>query len=132
MEHHRMDQAARRKLQTLDTVYRTLEAFFSPGKQMASFFVPALNQRNIESQFAGCTLVVPAVSIGNVGQLATDLLLNAYGAQKVGYIYQPDNIAPMVCADALAARQEDVKGALTVSTEGLCAHFTQFPVLFSR
>lgn len=47
----------------------------------------------------GSTLVVPAVSFGNVGQLATDLLLQTMRAQRVAYL-RCRHIVPMVGNDA--------------------------------
>ncbi|KAJ1382947.1 Proteasome assembly chaperone 2, eukaryotic [Sesbania bispinosa] len=35
------------------------------------------------------TLILPALSIGNVGQLATDLLISSMGSERVGYLDDP-------------------------------------------
>lgn len=45
------------------------------------------------------TLVLPALSIGNVGQLAVDLLISSTGTEKIGYLDDP-NILPGVGNDA--------------------------------
>ncbi|XP_021850862.1 uncharacterized protein [Spinacia oleracea] len=45
------------------------------------------------------TLILPALSIGNVGQLALDLLITSMGTEKVGYLDDP-NILPCVGNDA--------------------------------
>ncbi|CAD5323491.1 unnamed protein product [Arabidopsis thaliana] len=45
------------------------------------------------------TLVLPALSIGNVGQLAVDLLVSSTGAERVGYLDDP-NLLPCVGNDA--------------------------------
>lgn len=41
----------------------------------------------------------PALSIGNVGQLAVDLLVSSTGAERVGYLDDP-NLLPCVGNDA--------------------------------
>ncbi|KAM7470724.1 hypothetical protein LguiA_008907 [Lonicera macranthoides] len=45
------------------------------------------------------TLLLPALSIGNVGQLAVDLLISSTRAERVGYFDEP-NILPCVGNDA--------------------------------
>ncbi|CAN6459929.1 unnamed protein product [Victoria cruziana] len=45
------------------------------------------------------TLVVPALSIGNVGQLAVDLLISSLRADRVGYLNDP-SVLPCVGNDA--------------------------------
>ncbi|KAK6143504.1 hypothetical protein DH2020_023852 [Rehmannia glutinosa] len=45
------------------------------------------------------TLILPALSIGNVGQLAVDLLISSLNADKIGYLDDP-NVLPCVGNDA--------------------------------
>ncbi|KAG8364277.1 hypothetical protein BUALT_Bualt19G0111600 [Buddleja alternifolia] len=45
------------------------------------------------------TLILPALSIGNVGQLAVDLLISSLKAEKIGYLDEP-NVLPCVGNDA--------------------------------
>lgn len=45
------------------------------------------------------TLVLPALSIGNVGQLAVDLLISSTGAERIGYLDDP-YVLPCVGNDA--------------------------------
>ncbi|KAI8554375.1 hypothetical protein RHMOL_Rhmol05G0093900 [Rhododendron molle] len=45
------------------------------------------------------TLILPGVSIGNVGQLAVDLLVSSTGAERIGYLDDP-NVLPCVGNDA--------------------------------
>ncbi|XAR72854.1 hypothetical protein NMG60_11019632 [Bertholletia excelsa] len=45
------------------------------------------------------TLILPALSIGNVGQLAVDLLILSTGAERIGYLDDP-NLLPCVGNDA--------------------------------
>ncbi|KAI7726549.1 hypothetical protein M8C21_032100 [Ambrosia artemisiifolia] len=47
------------------------------------------------------TLILPALSIGNVGQLAVDLLIASSKADRVGYLDDP-NVLPCVGNDAYA------------------------------
>ncbi|CAG2065546.1 unnamed protein product, partial [Timema podura] len=41
------------------------------------------------------TLILPSVSVGNVGQLATDLLVFSLNAEKIGYVWHP-SILPVI------------------------------------
>eukprot|EP00128_Syssomonas_multiformis_P009492 Colp12_sorted_trinity150504_noHs@31304 len=59
-------------------------------------------------------LVLPAVSVGNVGQLAVDLLLNTFKLTKVGYLLD-DTVVPTVTNDALDLSAE--RGTLYTSLE---------------
>lgn len=45
------------------------------------------------------TLILPALSIGNVGQLAVDLLISSMRAERIGYLDDP-NVLPCVGNDA--------------------------------
>ncbi|XP_058214066.1 uncharacterized protein LOC131325687 [Rhododendron vialii] len=45
------------------------------------------------------TLILPGLSIGNVGQLAVDLLVSSTGAERIGYLDDP-NLLPCVGNDA--------------------------------
>ncbi|GER49859.1 proteasome assembly chaperone 2 [Striga asiatica] len=45
------------------------------------------------------TLILPALSIGNVGQLAVDLLISSLKSEKIGYLDDP-NVLPCVGNDA--------------------------------
>lgn len=57
-----------------------MEFFVEEGKQMNE---------------ACSTLILPALSIGNVGQLATDLLISSLRAERIGYFDDP-NVLPCV------------------------------------
>jgi len=48
-------------------------------------------------------VILPAVAVGNVGQLCMDVLLCSYEVTKVGYFHDR-NLLPMVANDVLAAR----------------------------
>ncbi|XP_075520902.1 uncharacterized protein LOC142554235 [Primulina tabacum] len=48
------------------------------------------------------TLILPALSIGNVGQLAVDLLISSLKADRIGYLDDP-NVLPCVGNDAYTA-----------------------------
>jgi len=82
-------------------------------------FVPLQHASSPNSpapSFAGFTLLLPAVSIGNVGQLALEALTLTYALDKVGYIYDPD-VLPVCGADALAQSEADQCGSLTIALE---------------
>ncbi|KAL8182339.1 UNVERIFIED_CONTAM: Proteasome assembly chaperone 2 [Gekko kuhli] len=57
-------------------------------------------------EFKGFTLLMPAVSVGNVGQLAVDLVISTLGMTKVGYFYT-DCLVPMVGNNPYATTEEN-------------------------
>ncbi|XP_062986622.1 proteasome assembly chaperone 2 isoform X2 [Elgaria multicarinata webbii] len=56
--------------------------------------------------FQGFTLLMPAVSVGNVGQLAVDLVISTLGMSKVGYFYT-DCLVPMIGNNPYATTEEN-------------------------
>ncbi|EDM14740.1 tumor necrosis factor superfamily, member 5-induced protein 1 (predicted), isoform CRA_b [Rattus norvegicus] len=52
------------------------------------------------------TLLMPAVSVGNVGQLAIDLIISTLNMCKIGYFYT-DCLVPMVGNNPYATEEED-------------------------
>jgi len=61
-----------------------------------TFFYPIDPSRDLSWQ--GYTLIVPSVSVGNVGQLAVDLIISTLVMEKVGIILD-DSITPLVGND---------------------------------
>ncbi|XP_001365541.1 proteasome assembly chaperone 2 [Monodelphis domestica] len=59
-----------------------------------------------EPDFTGFTLLMPAVSVGNVGQLAIDLIISTLNMCKVGYFYT-DCLVPMVGNNPYATAEEN-------------------------
>ncbi|XP_007196286.2 proteasome assembly chaperone 2 [Balaenoptera acutorostrata] len=55
---------------------------------------------------SGCTLLMPAVSVGNVGQLAIDLIISTLNMCKIGYFYT-DCLVPMVGNNPYATAEEN-------------------------
>lgn len=69
------------------------------------------------TDFSGYTLVLPSVSVGNVGQLAMDVLLASYAkVQKVGYFHDPHNTYPFAANDAIARKTNKFAGATAASS----------------
>ncbi|XP_062845199.1 proteasome assembly chaperone 2 [Trichomycterus rosablanca] len=56
--------------------------------------------------FKGFTLILPAVSVGNVGQLAVDLIVSTLNLQRVGY-FHTDCLIPMVGNNPYSTSSED-------------------------
>lgn len=73
------------------------------------------------SQLCVCVVDQPALSIGNVGQLAVDLLIASTRAERVGYLDDP-NVLPCVGNDAYWPSPQ---GQLALPLEGtsLFTHF---------
>ncbi|XP_048219447.1 proteasome assembly chaperone 2 [Perognathus longimembris pacificus] len=65
--------------------------------------------------FTGFTLLMPAVSVGNVGQLAMDLIISTLNMSKIGYFYT-DCLVPMVGNNPYATAEED-STELTINAE---------------
>ncbi|KAK3909744.1 Proteasome assembly chaperone 2 [Frankliniella fusca] len=68
---------------------------------------PQLYYPITDVNFDGCTLIVPSVSVGNVGQLCTDLLILSLGCQKTGYLWH-QAILPIVGADPYKVSSPDL------------------------
>ncbi|XP_063307649.1 proteasome assembly chaperone 2 [Pelobates fuscus] len=71
--------------------------------------LPAGSDRAIPAE---CTLLLPAVSVGNVGQLAIDLIISTLNMPKVGYFYT-DCLVPMVGNNPYATNEENAKELCT-------------------
>ncbi|XP_067404233.1 proteasome assembly chaperone 2 isoform X2 [Emydura macquarii macquarii] len=67
-------------------------------------FVPC--DSSARPDFEGFTLLLPAVSVGNVGQLAIDLVISTLDMPKVGYFYT-DCLVPMVGNNPYATAEEN-------------------------
>ena len=65
--------------------------------------------------FEGYSLILPAISIGNVGQLAIDLLIYNLDFKKVGYLYD-HSILPLVGNDPFSSPKVP-QGNLVTSAE---------------
>jgi PAC2 family len=78
-------------------------------------FVPLNSKAAAAYNWAGYTVIVPAVSVGNVGQLAVDVLICTYGLKKVGYFFDAHTL-PFVGNDA-TSKATKPKGRLTLGNE---------------
>lgn len=78
-------------------------------------FIPREN--NADGNWEDFTLILPAVSIGNVGQLAVDLVVSAVcpDGSSIGYLYD-SCVLPVVGNDAFTLSTE-ASGKLNVSVE---------------
>ncbi|XP_002741628.1 proteasome assembly chaperone 2-like [Saccoglossus kowalevskii] len=66
--------------------------------------------------FKGCTLILPAVSVGNIGQLSVDLLVTTLELVKVGYIHS-ECVLPVCGNDPFNTDKKRTEGNLATSTE---------------
>lgn len=62
-------------------------------------------------------LFQPAVSVGNVGQLAIDLIISTLNMHKIGYFYT-DCLVPMVGNNPYATAEEN-SAELSINAEGV-------------
>ncbi|GBG78106.1 hypothetical protein CBR_g26043 [Chara braunii] len=76
----------------------------------------------------GTTLILPVVSVGNVGQLAIDLLIATADVRRVGYLDEP-NVLPCVGNDAFG---EVPEGNLTLGLEVYQDVKSEFTVVQQR
>ncbi|CAB4022204.1 proteasome assembly chaperone 2-like, partial [Paramuricea clavata] len=76
-------------------------------------FVPCAKENDVI--FEGYSLILPAISIGNVGQLAIDLLIYNLDLKQVGYLYD-SSILPLVGNDPFTSPKIQ-QGNLVTSAE---------------
>uniref|UniRef100_A0A8D2I0F2 Proteasome assembly chaperone 2 n=2 Tax=Urocitellus parryii TaxID=9999 RepID=A0A8D2I0F2_UROPR len=97
---------------------RLPEASFSraraqpPCPPAAVMFVPC---GDWVPDLTGFTLLMPAVSVGNVGQLAIDLIISTLNMRKIGYFYT-DCLVPIVGNNPYAT-EEDNSTELSTNAE---------------
>ncbi|XP_003219766.1 proteasome assembly chaperone 2 isoform X2 [Anolis carolinensis] len=91
-------------------------------------FVPC--EGRAPADFKGCTLLMPAVSVGNVGQLAVDLVISTLGMSKVGYFYT-DCLVPMIGNNPYATT-EDNATELCINAEVYAAPSKELVVIQLR
>uniref|UniRef100_A0A8C9QCL0 Proteasome assembly chaperone 2 n=1 Tax=Spermophilus dauricus TaxID=99837 RepID=A0A8C9QCL0_SPEDA len=65
----------------------------------------------------GFTLLMPAVSVGNVGKFAIDLIISTLNMRKIGYFYT-DCLVPIVGNNPYAT-EEDNSTELSTNAEGM-------------
>lgn len=80
--------------------------------------------------FKGCTLILPAVSVGNVGQLAADLIISTLRLPRVGH-FHTDCLIPMVGSNPYATSQENAN-ELSTNAEVYCSKESNLAVLQIR
>lgn len=71
----------------------------------------------ISWQSSSCVCTQPSVSVGNVGQMTTDLLISTLGLSAVGYLYT-DCVVPVVGSNPYAQYGSQNMFQLTTSLEG--------------
>lgn len=79
-------------------------------------FIP-VDEAAAKISLAGTTLLLPAVSVGNVGQFAVDALLCTLKPAKLGYFHDPRNVVAVVGNDALATKSSQNDGNIGTSVE---------------
>nr|XP_046273816.1 proteasome assembly chaperone 2 [Scatophagus argus]XP_046273818.1 proteasome assembly chaperone 2 [Scatophagus argus] len=67
-----------------------------------------ISSQNTAPSFRGFTLVMPAVAVGNVGQLAVDLVVSTLNMSRVGFIHT-DCLIPMAGNNPYTTCKEDAE-----------------------
>ncbi|XP_047240040.1 proteasome assembly chaperone 2 [Girardinichthys multiradiatus] len=67
-----------------------------------------ISSQSSPAAFKGFTLVMPAVAVGNVGQLAVDLLVSTLNMSRAGY-FHTDCLIPMAGNNPYASCKEDAE-----------------------
>lgn len=67
-----------------------------------------ISSQNSPTCFKDFTLIMPAVAVGNVGQLAVDLIVSTLNMSRVGYIHT-DCLIPMTGNNPYATCKEDAE-----------------------
>ncbi|XP_046406480.1 proteasome assembly chaperone 2 [Ischnura elegans] len=68
---------------------------------------------NSSVNYDGCTVIVPSISIGNVPQLAVDLLVSSLKPALIGYIHH-ENLIPVVGANAYDEKSREISTSCEV------------------
>ncbi|XP_019723444.1 proteasome assembly chaperone 2 isoform X2 [Hippocampus comes] len=89
-----------------------------------------ITSQNSPPVFKDLTLVMPAVAVGNVGQLAVDLLISTLSLPRVGYLHT-DCVIPMAGNNPYATGQDDA-GELHTASEVYAAPELKLAVLQIR
>ncbi|XP_051926186.1 proteasome assembly chaperone 2 isoform X2 [Hippocampus zosterae] len=89
-----------------------------------------ITSQNPPPVFDYMTLVMPAVAVGNVGQLAVDLLISTLSLPRVGYLHT-DCVIPMAGNNPYAHGQDDA-GELHTASEVYAAFELNLAVLQIR
>ncbi|XP_060798397.1 proteasome assembly chaperone 2 [Neoarius graeffei] len=80
--------------------------------------------------FKGFTLITPAVSVGNVGQLAADLIISTLDMVRVGH-FHTDCLIPMAGNNPYSSGEDDA-ALLSTNAEVYCRSDLQLAVLQIR
>ncbi|XP_061521545.1 proteasome assembly chaperone 2 [Phycodurus eques] len=89
-----------------------------------------ITSQNSPPVFKDLTLVMPVVAVGNVGQLAVDLLISTLNLPRVGYLHT-DCLIPMAGNNPYATGKEDA-GELHTAAEVYAAPELKIAVLQIR
>lgn len=63
-----------------------------------------------DCDLSGYTLIIPSVAVGNVGQLASDLVISSLHMRKIGFVYSPALI-PILGYDPYKIDSHDLSGS---------------------
>uniref|UniRef100_A0A3B3TKL8 Proteasome assembly chaperone 2 n=1 Tax=Poecilia latipinna TaxID=48699 RepID=A0A3B3TKL8_9TELE len=87
-----------------------------------------ISSQDSPATFQGFTLVMPAVAVGNVGQLAVDLIVSTLNMRRVGY-FHTDCLIPMAGNNPYASGKADAEELHTPAEGGTTS---QLQVLKSK
>ena len=82
---------------------------------------------DINKNWSNFTFVLPCVSVGNVGQLATDLLISTMpNCHKAGQLINPRIVQPMVGYDPYDKSSSQLCASLECRMKLFCVYFIQY------
>ena len=87
----------------------SLQFYRSMEKSNKLLCYPSIDDKNL----SGATLVMPAISVGNIGQLAVDILLATLHAKRLTSFYHP-SLVPLVGSDPLDAKSTELMTACDI------------------
>lgn len=79
-------------------------------------FVPLRDAIELSTIAPACSLILPAVSVANIGQLAVDLLIVSLKAVKIGYLHSTF-VHPIIANDADAVKIKQCTGRISLPIE---------------
>ena len=86
------------------------------AKSTKFVFSPSIQDHSLD----GCTLIMPAISVGNIGQLALDILLATLKAKRLASCYHP-SVVPLVGSNPYDVTSTELMTACDIYKPETCS-----------